>query len=52
MIIDDIIADTQRQHGIRRIDDVRTNQISIGKVDVAVCVHIAEEDVGDMGRRN
>ena len=47
-----IIADSRRQRGIGRIDAVRTNQISIGKVDVAICVHIAEGNVGDMVRGN
>ena len=45
----DGLTDPRRQRGIGRIDAICTNQISIGKVDVAICIHIAEGNVGDMG---
>ena len=43
-----IIADSWRQRGIGRINAIRTNQIRIGKIDVAISIHIAEGNVGDM----
>ena len=45
------LANPRWQYGVQRIDTIRPNQISVGKVDVAISVHIAEGNVGYMSRQ-
>ena len=45
------MADPRGQRRIQRIDAIRPYQIGIGKVEVAISVHIAESNVGDMNRQ-
>ena len=46
------LANPRWQRGIQRIDAIRPYQIGIGKVDVAIGIHIAERNVGDMSRKS